>query len=479
LAHASATWSAPFDLAAVAALAAVGASTRQPRRRRALFAGATVLALATAPFVHPVTDRSLTAHVAQHLALVVIGAPLAAYGLMGSSLLRRRGARSVGGLVRPPWAPPVSAVVHTAVMAVWHLPGWYDGAIAAGWLHGLEHLTLVATAAWWWSAVAHHAVRSQLIAALASLVVAAGGGAALGVALMFADRPLYASGPDVADQQAAGALLAASGVVYGAVAGVLTGRAVHRASHPRPARIPSGVTTAVAAVALAAGVVAIGVHAQPDRRVAATAAPDQGAELYRRDCAWCHGPTGEGTSRGIPIGERGTASVYYALATGRMPIDEPGAPVERSDPHYTSDEVASIVEHTAGFVTGPDVPDLGVTAVPLPRGAELYLLHCAACHGATGIGGAQAYGRAAPSLHHADRLDTAAAIVAGPGGMPSFRAALDDDEVAAVAAYVDYLDSPRTTGIAIPGGRVGEGLVGWLVGVGALVGLAAWLARTR
>jgi ubiquinol-cytochrome c reductase cytochrome c subunit len=160
-----------------------------------------------------------------------------------------------------------------------------------------------------------------------------------------------------------------------------------------------------------------------------------------------------------------------------MPIPHPDATVRRQAPAYTPDQIDAIVDYTATFVDGPEIPSLDPAAADLARGGVHYRLHCAACHSATGIGGAQAFGREAPPVLDSTVAETAAAIVAGPGGMPAFRATFTDDEIAGVAAYVQLLQDPPTTGIAIPGGRVGEGLVAWLVGIGALMVAISWIGR--
>lgn len=220
------------------------------------------------------------------------------------------------------------------------------------------------------------------------------------------------------------------------------------------------------------------VAAQPEARVAG--GQDEGGDgevdgrlLYLRDCASCHGPSGEGSYRGIDITERGPASVYYSLATGRMPIVEPDDAVNRSEPSYTPAEIEAIVDHTREFVSGPDVPAPS-SSVGVAEGGVLYRLHCAACHSATGIGGAMAFGREAPPVLHSSPSEVMAAMAVGPGNMPSFRGTFDDAELAGVAEYVELLQDPPTRGVPIPGGRVGEGLVAWLVGVGVLALAVVW-----
>jgi ubiquinol-cytochrome c reductase cytochrome c subunit len=54
---------------------------------------------------------------------------------------------------------------------------------------------------------------------------------------------------------------------------------------------------------------------------------------------------------------------------------------------------------------------------------------------------------------------------------------LDDDDLNDLVRYVEYLDDPADPG-GLPIGRTGpipEGFVAWLVGMGALLALVAWI----
>lgn len=174
----------------------------------------------------------------------------------------------------------------------------------------------------------------------------------------------------------------------------------------------------------------------------AAAQPD-GENLYLRDCAWCHGPGGAGTNRGPSLAGTGEAEAHYYLSTGRMPIDEPRTP-ERAEPPYTDEELAALVAYVAGLGDGPALPDVDAAAGDLARGLDLYAVNCAMCHGFSGVGGALS-GRAAPPLVEATATETVAAVVAGPGHMPSFDA-LDEEDLADLAAYVAYLGEPEHPG---------------------------------
>lgn len=175
----------------------------------------------------------------------------------------------------------------------------------------------------------------------------------------------------------------------------------------------------------------------------------------------------------------GTASITYALETGRMPIDRPDSTIRRGEPAYDGQEIRDLVTFLEPLTSGPEArtPDLGEARVA--RGGEHYRLNCAACHGAEGIGGALTTEDVTPSLQHASSDDVANAVVAGPGAMPSFDASFDEQALADTAAYVEHLRDPGGPGVAVPGGRVGEGLVAWVVGLGILVLGARWLGRSE
>lgn len=479
------------------------------RRRRdayLLLAAAAVLLVAVTPPVHTAAHRSVTGHMVQHLLLIVVAAPMIGMVAAGAPTRRRsvRWVRRAAAVaVRPGPAPLVAGAVHAVTVLAWHHPALYDAAVDHWAVHGLEHALLLSTGVWWWATVFHHTARSAVFAPVLSLFGVATSCAVLGVFLMFAPDPLFAQG-DVGDQQLAGALMAgAAGAVYGGMAFGSIAGAVRRLGTPGRPRIPAGSRSVIVISAAAAGLIALagyGTQAEtsgpapesshvpaadvPDVKARGAAVPtadvpdvDDGRELYRRDCAACHGVDGAGSFRGVPIDEVGTASVRYSLSTGRMPIARPDAAVVRGAPAYGDAEIDAIVAYTATFVDGPELPDLAAASPDLGQGGVLYRLHCAACHGSTGIGGAQAIEGTAPSVLHATADEVAAAMVAGPGGMPAFRSTFDDDDIAGVAAYVGVLQDPPTTGIPIPGGRVGEGLVAWVLGVGVLLGAVSWIGR--
>jgi ubiquinol-cytochrome c reductase cytochrome c subunit len=211
-----------------------------------------------------------------------------------------------------------------------------------------------------------------------------------------------------------------------------------------------------------------------------------GRDLYEVGCSSCHGLDGEGLSapdgsvRGPSLLEAGEASAYYYLTTGRMPLANSEEIPERKDRAYDDEEIDAIVAFVGslGDDEAPALPAVDIAEADLAVGGDLYREHCQACHQASGAGGALSYGRAAPSLEPSTPLEVGAAMRSGPGQMPVFGPdLLTQDEVDDIARYVRYLSDPADPG-GLPIGRTGpvpEGFVSWIVGVGALLALSAWI----
>ncbi len=244
------------------------------------------------------------------------------------------------------------------------------------------------------------------------------------------------------------------------------------------------VVVGVTFAATALGVGWIGVQADAAERPAATEDPNVGRELYVSGCSSCHGPRGEGVTtsdgeaRGPSIVDSGEAGAYFQLSTGRMPLGNSLITPLPKRPAYTTAEIAALVAYVGSLGAGPPLPRIEVADADLSRGAELFLADCAACHSASGAGGALSYGRSAPSLSEAEPLEVATALRSGPGEMPVFDPALlDQAELNDVTRYVQYLRDPDDRG-GLPIGRVGpvpEGLVALTLGVGSLIAAVVWI----
>jgi ubiquinol-cytochrome c reductase cytochrome c subunit len=222
--------------------------------------------------------------------------------------------------------------------------------------------------------------------------------------------------------------------------------------------------------------------AHPVAAPTAAPAPEEVARLYQSDCAVCHGAEGRGTNRGPTLMGVGRASVDYWVSTGRMPLPAvPGTQQPRRRPaHYRPEVVTAMVDYvTALGGPGPEVPPVDPRAANVAEGGELFRLQCAACHAWAGDGGAL-LDREAPSLHPPTATQIAEAIRVGPGAMPAFgQAALNDDALQSVVAYVRYLDAPRDRG-GNPLwhlGPVAEGGIAWVVGIGLLLLALRWIGE--
>jgi ubiquinol-cytochrome c reductase cytochrome c subunit len=251
-------------------------------------------------------------------------------------------------------------------------------------------------------------------------------------------------------------------------------------------------------VALALAVAACSYFAQeepnpyrPPGITSEVAPPGAGRTLYERDCAWCHGSAGEGTEFGPDLNGPldGGAYTHFMLITGRMPLQAPNERAVSGAPRYEAAQIEAIVGHVETFGgTGPAVPVPDPSAGDLTRGAELYLQNCAACHSATGAGGALTSGQTVPDLLHTSPVAVAEAMLVGPGcpnssrtcgpgqgAMPRFE--LGQQEMNSIVRYVEYLQRPEDEGGAAIGrvGPVAEGAVALGVGLAVLLLVARWI----
>ena len=113
------------------------------------------------------------------------------------------------------------------------------------------------------------------------------------------------------------------------------------------------------------------------------------------------------------------------------------------------------------------------------EGGELFRTNCAMCHNFAGQGGALTQGKYAPTLMGVDAKHIYEAMVTGPQSMPVFsdKTITPAEKLSIIKWIKSVQDEPQQGGISL--GRVGpvtEGLFGWLVGLGILIGVAVWLA---
>ncbi len=221
----------------------------------------------------------------------------------------------------------------------------------------------------------------------------------------------------------------------------------------------------------------------------------KGRELFLVGCSFCHGQNGEGvrTINGKQYGPSlvgvGAAAVDFQVGTGRMPLAQPGAQAPRKTPAYSEEEVAALAAYVASLGPGPAIPDEsdysleGLTdeerEEAVVRGGQIFLTNCTACHNFAGSGGAMPEGGYAPKIRGVEPRYIYEAMLTGPQNMPNFsNGNLSPEEKRDVIAYLGSLeDTPEYGGFGMGGvGPVSEGMFAWVVGIGACVGFAVWIA---
>lgn len=179
---------------------------RVPPRRAVAFYGALALTLVTLSGpVDGLASTLFSAHMAQHLALMLVVAPLLVYarpvpaivhGLPDTAqrFLQRR-ATVVARLLHAMVQPVVATALHVVVMWAWHLPALYEAALRNDAIHAAEHVSFLATAAAFWTAVLfpsrREVPRLAYGGSMLCVFVAGLGAGALGALLTFATTPLY------------------------------------------------------------------------------------------------------------------------------------------------------------------------------------------------------------------------------------------------------------------------------------------------
>jgi cytochrome c oxidase assembly factor CtaG len=179
------------------------------RRHPVFLAAIITLAVALVSPLDALASSLASAHMAQHLLLTTIAAPLLA--LSAGTLLERFSSRSAW--TRTCQNPIAWAIVHTVVLWAWHAAALYEAALSNDVLHRLEHVTFLATATLAWAAILARGAAGLGVLVLFGLSVQS---ALLGVLMTFAPTPWYPTYAGrteawglspIADQQLAGVIM--------------------------------------------------------------------------------------------------------------------------------------------------------------------------------------------------------------------------------------------------------------------------------
>jgi putative membrane protein len=204
----------------------------------AFYVGLAAVGIALLSPLDRLSATLFSAHMVQHLVLILVAAPLLVYGAPRAPLMvalpagARRPLRSLerSAAIRRMstfcTVPVAALLLHTGALWVWHSPPLYAAAITHKWVHIAEHLSFFVTALLFWSVVLPTGVRPRPGYGPRILFVFANAlqSGALGALILFSTTLLYpvheigvhAWGlTALEDQQLAGAIMwIPAGAVY-------------------------------------------------------------------------------------------------------------------------------------------------------------------------------------------------------------------------------------------------------------------------
>ena len=217
----------------------------------------------------------------------------------------------------------------------------------------------------------------------------------------------------------------------------------------------------------------------------------KGQELYNGVCITCHGSNLQGVQEhGPSLVGVGEAAVYFQVSSGRMPMARQEAQAARKQPYpifnpeteegrANLDALGAFVQANGGGPTVPAATGEALRGSDPARGGQLFRLNCASCHNFTGRGGALSSGKFAPNLDAASESQIYTAMLSGPQNMPKFSdRQLAPAEKEDIIAYVKSVSGNNNNPGGNPLGGIGpvsEGLVAFIVGLAALIGVTLWL----
>lgn len=209
----------------------------------------------------------------------------------------------------------------------------------------------------------------------------------------------------------------------------------------------------------------------------------EGKQIFLKGCSSCHGINAEGSAIAPSLIGVGAASVDFQVGTGRMPMADMSQQAARKKPVYDEKETAALAAYVASLAPGPGIPTESQLNYErdgdAAQGGTLFRTNCAMCHNFAAQGGALTQGKYAPTLMGVTPKHIYEAMITGPQSMPVFSdKTLTPAEKLSIIKWIKSAEAEKPLGGASLGrvGPVTEGLLGWVLGLGVLVGVAVWLA---
>lgn len=258
------------------------------------------------------------------------------------------------------------------------------------------------------------------------------------------------------------------------------GRPRRRATRWRR-RIAGAVVLLAALIGMGGAYALFATSSGADTAASSAADAAAGQQLYQVSCITCHGTNLQGvTGRGVSLIGVGSAAVYFQVSTGRMPAVGQGAENVSKTAKFNEEQIRQLGAYIQANGGGPEVPDgdLRQSTLSQGQGGDLFRLNCASCHGFSGAGAPLSAGKVAPGLKDATDSQIYTAMLTGPESMPVFSDnQLTSDQKRAIINYIQTLKASHD-----PGGNgidrigpVSEGLVIWIIGIGAVVIAILWI----
>ena len=211
-------------------------SSDVPTRRIVLFTvGLWSIFFALYSPLDPLSDYYLfSAHMIQHLFLVLVGPPLMLLGTPGWMLrpiLKLPGVYPVAKVLT---FPVLAALLFNVVFAIWHVPAVYEAGLNSITVHIIQHLTFIATGViMWWPVLSplKELPRLPYAGQVLYMFILSIPPAIVGALITFADGILYetyANAPEIwgistaADQQIGGVIMKLPGfLIFVTAAGII------------------------------------------------------------------------------------------------------------------------------------------------------------------------------------------------------------------------------------------------------------------